>query len=614
MGHSKWDIPPKKDDRLFDEFVLDFFHHVFGLGADTTGILDDDNIADPANIDHGGLDGLGDDDHTQYALLAGRSGGQVLFGGTNTGNDLLFHSTSSGTLGHIAFTSLQNGLIWDGEKKALSIGGDEHSMTVGGVTKDHSFTTHSTGGSNAYDIVFHRHSSTSGSFLAGTRSRGSEASPKIIQDGDGVLCFFGIGYDGTGYQFATSIEFQIDGTPGTGDMPGRILFSTTPDGSGTPIERMRISSNGDFDFQENIIKNFGQIAMKSAVEATISSGEITITEGHIKVDTEGDAANDDLDTINSTQSGEILFLLPDNDDRTVRIRHAIGNIFLKHQVASQSYNFNSPQGSSGTFYVGGEYHFTTDDANLNETSPTTATHGTADIAYGAHASLIAGGAGSTDAGTVSIVVSGTSIDDEGNRIAADSETIVADITAMSLNEYFETIKKWLGTITYTITGAGGAATFNADFNYGHAKYEDVGNSDFSVTFLECVGRAGATDTGFNIRLFHHNAADWTYAATGFVPGPSAGDATELANMNTDYSTEQDLVNRAHFAYKRVDLNQDVSGNNGEGIIVEITTTANRAVESMDVHVGFHSAPNFAYLSTTKQHLIFMKHGPNFLEL
>ncbi len=34
------------------------------------------------NIDHGGLGGLADDDHTQYALLAGRASGQVLKGGT----------------------------------------------------------------------------------------------------------------------------------------------------------------------------------------------------------------------------------------------------------------------------------------------------------------------------------------------------------------------------------------------------------------------------------------------------------------------------------------------------------------------------------------------------
>lgn len=49
--------------------------------------------------DHGALTGLGDDDHTQYALLAGRSGGQTLIGGTAASNGLTLTSTSNSTKG-----------------------------------------------------------------------------------------------------------------------------------------------------------------------------------------------------------------------------------------------------------------------------------------------------------------------------------------------------------------------------------------------------------------------------------------------------------------------------------------------------------------------------------
>lgn len=52
-------------------------------------------------VDHGSTVGLGDDDHTQYALLAGRSGGQTFKGGTASGDDLILESTSHGTKGHI---------------------------------------------------------------------------------------------------------------------------------------------------------------------------------------------------------------------------------------------------------------------------------------------------------------------------------------------------------------------------------------------------------------------------------------------------------------------------------------------------------------------------------
>ena len=53
--------------------------------------------------DHGALTGLADDDHTQYALLAGRAGGQVLIGGTASGDDLTFESTSHATKGSVFF-------------------------------------------------------------------------------------------------------------------------------------------------------------------------------------------------------------------------------------------------------------------------------------------------------------------------------------------------------------------------------------------------------------------------------------------------------------------------------------------------------------------------------
>ena len=58
---------------------------------------------EPATLDHGDLSGLADDDHTQYALLAGRSGGQTLIGGTDSGNDLTLKSTSHATKGDIFF-------------------------------------------------------------------------------------------------------------------------------------------------------------------------------------------------------------------------------------------------------------------------------------------------------------------------------------------------------------------------------------------------------------------------------------------------------------------------------------------------------------------------------
>lgn len=51
--------------------------------------------------DHGALSGLGDDDHSIYGLLAGRSGGQTLIGDTASGGNLALQSTSHATRGRL---------------------------------------------------------------------------------------------------------------------------------------------------------------------------------------------------------------------------------------------------------------------------------------------------------------------------------------------------------------------------------------------------------------------------------------------------------------------------------------------------------------------------------
>ena len=66
-----------------------------------------------------------------------------------------------------------------------------------------------------------------------------------------------------------------------------------------------------------------------APELTIASGAISISQSLHRVDTESDAASDDLDTINadfSLVTGDRLTLYPANDGRTVVVKHGTGNI------------------------------------------------------------------------------------------------------------------------------------------------------------------------------------------------------------------------------------------------------------------------------------------------
>ena len=65
-----------------------------------------------------------------------------------------------------------------------------------------------------------------------------------VQSGDTIGSIYWGGSDGTNYIPTASILSQVDGTPGTNDMPGRLVFSTTADGTSSLTERMRIDSAG----------------------------------------------------------------------------------------------------------------------------------------------------------------------------------------------------------------------------------------------------------------------------------------------------------------------------------------------------------------------------------
>lgn len=68
-------------------------------------------------------------------------------------------------------------------------------------------------------------------------------------------------------------------------------------------------------------------------ELTISAGEITVTTGFHKVDTEADAFTDDLDTINGTLEGQIIRLRAADSSRTIVLKDGTGNLKLPSDIS-----------------------------------------------------------------------------------------------------------------------------------------------------------------------------------------------------------------------------------------------------------------------------------------
>ncbi|MGB4107935.1 MAG: hypothetical protein WBK55_09105, partial [Alphaproteobacteria bacterium] len=91
------------------------------------------------------------------------------------------------------------------------------------------------------------------------RSRGTVAAPSVVQSGDSVLSLWATAYDSNSWETPALIQFFVDGTPGNGDMPGRIEFQTQADGAAV---------NPELTTPEMVIKSTGFVGIGTATPAT----------------------------------------------------------------------------------------------------------------------------------------------------------------------------------------------------------------------------------------------------------------------------------------------------------------------------------------------------------
>lgn len=163
---------------------------------------------------------------------------------------------------------------------------DSHSTTLGagtsyknkirvsGTSADNNITFHvGTSGSNEAMRL-----NGSGKLLLGTSTGGSVARLQV--QGSTIFndAFLDLAYNGSGNIAANTIlgllrftdqasnanvfaqiSCVTDGTAGSSDYPGRLVFSTTADGASSPTERMRIDSSGDATFTGTISDSLGPV-------------------------------------------------------------------------------------------------------------------------------------------------------------------------------------------------------------------------------------------------------------------------------------------------------------------------------------------------------------------
>lgn len=124
---------------------------------------------------HSAITGLtSGDDHTQYALLAGRATGQTLYGGTASGDELILNSTSHATRGMVQFGDSTNKACFDETTGNLIVGalatdssqtgGTPRKFTAYGSRNNASFRCHTNETGTLVSGVFEIGNSNGGNF------------------------------------------------------------------------------------------------------------------------------------------------------------------------------------------------------------------------------------------------------------------------------------------------------------------------------------------------------------------------------------------------------------------------------------------------------------------
>lgn len=160
---------------------------------------------------------------TNTAFISSAAGGEITFATGTDGPAERMRINSSGYIGIGTSSPVGNVDVYNSTTTTLYVRGD-----------------------GSVDTLLRRASANASSpGFYFQKARGTLASPTIVSAGDAAGQLFFQAHDGTAFRSLAVINGVVDTTPGASDMPGRLEFYTTADGSATPTERMRIDSSGN---------------------------------------------------------------------------------------------------------------------------------------------------------------------------------------------------------------------------------------------------------------------------------------------------------------------------------------------------------------------------------
>ena len=135
-------------------------------------------------------------------------------------------------------------LFIDGGNDRLLIG-TTASVAMSGVTPSN-FLEGTAYASSTLGMAINANGTNESPLLMFGKSRGTSlGSNTIVQNGDRLFSLRVHGSDGTNQEQAALIEAHVDAAPGANEIPGRLSFWTTTDGSQYATEKMRIDNAGN---------------------------------------------------------------------------------------------------------------------------------------------------------------------------------------------------------------------------------------------------------------------------------------------------------------------------------------------------------------------------------
>ena len=186
--------------------------------------------------------GSGADSTRAFNFNIGATNFAKLLVPAGSGGALAIHTGGSGAVSERARID-SSGRLLVGTSSARAVGDiGTHSIQFEGVNPE----------TGSLSLVANSNTDVGPALTFGKSRSGSIGGTTIVTDGTTLGSIDFSGADGTDLRtLGAQIRCAVDGTPGSNDMPGRLLLNTTADGASSPTERLTINSIGDLQVRNS---------------------------------------------------------------------------------------------------------------------------------------------------------------------------------------------------------------------------------------------------------------------------------------------------------------------------------------------------------------------------